>query len=195
MISFHIKLSRPDTYLELLFRSFVIVQHATRHRYAKCLMSLREILERLSPGIESFAEDRFDLLEIIQRVEVVAPGDVQVGHESSDSIVVELAVAFIRIRVSVDLESQANELEIRKIASDIYIFDVEFDHAAVLSVSGIIFEGNNALEHNFIQSALAAAFRVRLLNPTNVVVPRSERILTIVIGDCLFQLSKQSGIS
>lgn len=97
--------------------------------------------------------------------------------------------------MSVDLESQANELEIRKIASDIYIFDVELDHSAVLSVSGIIFESNNALEHNFIQSALAAAFRVRLLNPTNVVVPRSERILTIVIGDCLFQLSKQSGIS
>lgn len=153
-------------------------------------MSLRKILERLSSGIEPFAEDRFDLLEIIQRVEVVAPGDVQVGHESSDSIVVELAVAFIRVCVSVDLESQANELEVRKIASDIYIFDVELDHSAVLSVSGIILEMNNALEHNVVQSALATAFRVRLLNPTNVVVPGSERVLTIVIGDCLFQLPK-----
>lgn len=66
-----------------------------------------------------------------------------------------------------------------------HVFDVQSNHARILSVTFVVVEGDQALLYHLVQGALLAAARTALLHPQHVFVPRRQRIITDVRADRL----------
>lgn len=137
-------------------------------------MGLLQFFNRLSSCVDALLKDRFDLLVVVQGIEVVAPCDVEIRNQSSHAVVVKLAVALVRVVfLGINLKWVAQfqlDLEITQLERS-YVFNIELDESPILLISSDGIKMFDAIDHNLIQRALRSAFRVHLFEPTDVLVP------------------------